>query len=586
MKLILVPFHKSHLKKSAQLNNVMWNFNATSAFVRKKGAGKNVLMHSLLKAACLVIILFGSNPIFGQEKVVEIDKLFNWATPATPGCVCAVAQNGKVVMNKAYGLADLERNVPLTTSAVLDAGSVRKQFVAAAVLLLADDGKLTLTDDVRKHIPLLPDYGHKITLDHLLTHTSGIRDWQPLLNLAGGDPDAMTMILRQRGLNFVPGEEWSYSNSGYVLLTEIVARLSGMPFSEFARKRLFEPLGMKLTTYVEDMTKVIKNRALAYGKDKDNWKLDMYFGNDRGGAGALLTSPGDLLIWNDALTNNRLGKFVTEKLQEPAKLNNGRKLYYTRGLTVEPYRGQNMVSHSGGAAGYHSWVGRLPEQGLSLAVMCNSDAVSASAIAHRILSLFVPEESTQTTEDGPPPAISADRLPEVNSKAGLFFNEQTGEPIRLVVDRGRFRVANGPGLVPVTKDRFRRWGAFVEFMSQDKFELNFLSADKFELKSMEGEIALYTRAKPFKPASSGLQEFAGRYKSDELMAVFEFTVDKGGLMGRANDKPGPPFQFMPVGEDTFQFSGLMLRFVRVKSGKIIGLDFSNPVLRKVRFTQE
>jgi CubicO group peptidase (beta-lactamase class C family) len=170
-----------------------------------------------------------------------------------------VSQHGQQVVNRAYGLADLERSVPVTTDTVFDVGSVRKQFVAAAILLLVEEGKLALSDDVRKHIPQLPDYGSKITLDQMLTHTSGLRDWPGLLNLADGDLDAWTMILRQRALNFTPGEEWSYSNSGYVVLTEIVTRVSGMPFAEFARKRLFGPLGMKATTYVVDMNDVISS---------------------------------------------------------------------------------------------------------------------------------------------------------------------------------------------------------------------------------------------------------------------------------------------------------------------------------------
>ncbi len=556
-----------------------------SLLLRAGSPSLSAMMRFSLLIMSVVVGLLTSMTTYAQDKPTEIDQLFSWATPATPGCVCAVSQHGKILMNRAYGSADLERDVPLSTNSILDAGSVRKQFVAAGVLLLVEDGKLSLSDDVRKHVPQLPDYGHKITIDHLLTHTSGMRDWQPLLNLAGGDPDAMTMILRQRGLNFVPGEEWSYSNSGYVLLTDIVARTSGMPFPEFAQKRLFGPLGMKMTTYIHDMTKVIKNRALAYGKEKDQWKIDMYVGNDRGGAGALLTSPGDLLIWNDALTNNRLGTFVTEKLQEPAKLNNGRKLFYTRGLTVEPYRGQRLVSHSGGVAGYHTWLGRLPEQGLSIAVMCNSDAMAATAIAGRIMAMHVPEGSAAASEDGPPPAISTDVLPEVTSKTGLFFNEQTGDPMRLVLDRGRLRIAGGPGLVPVGKDRFRRWGAFVEFMSQDKFELNFLSADKFELKSMEGKVTRFARARPFAPTPAELQAFAGRYQSDELMAVFELTAGKDGLTARVNDRPGPPFLMTPVHRDVFQFAGVILRFVRDKAGKVVALEYSNPLIRNVKFTR-
>src|SRR5215213_4737342 len=191
-------------------------------------------------------------PVNAQDKTPEIDKIFSWTKPNEPGCAVAVSQNGKIVANKAYGLADVERDVPNTPNTVFDAGSIRKQFVAASVLMLVEEGKLALTDDIRKYIPELPDYGKKITIDHLLTHTSGIRDWQTLLNLAGGDPTALSMILRQREINFTPGDEWSYSNSNYVLLPEIVSRVTGMPFSEFARKRIFEPLGMKSTSHPED----------------------------------------------------------------------------------------------------------------------------------------------------------------------------------------------------------------------------------------------------------------------------------------------------------------------------------------------
>ncbi|MGH9817476.1 MAG: serine hydrolase domain-containing protein, partial [Candidatus Acidiferrales bacterium] len=156
-------------------------------------------------------LLFGTSA-HPQDKAAEIDKIFSWATPATPGCAVAASRNGELLVNRAYGLADLERDVPITPSTIFDIGSLQKQFVAAAVLLLVEDGKLSLSDDVHKHIPELPDYGHQVTIDHLLTHTSGIRDWTGLLMLADGEPDVLTLILRQRGLNFVPGEEWSYSN--------------------------------------------------------------------------------------------------------------------------------------------------------------------------------------------------------------------------------------------------------------------------------------------------------------------------------------------------------------------------------------
>ena len=235
---------------------------------------------ALLVAACLLV----NTPAYAQDKRSEIDEIFSWATDATPGCAVAVAQHGELVVNRAYGQADLERDVPLSPKTIFDAGSLVKQFVAAAVLLLVEEGKLSLSEDVHLYIPELPDYGHIITLDHLLTHTSGIRDWTGLGPLTGGNVDALTLTLRQRGLNFAPGEEWSYSNSGYVLLKEIVARTSGMSFDEFTHERLFEPLGMESTQYLTDLREVVKNRALAYEMEGDHWKLDVLLDNDRAAA--------------------------------------------------------------------------------------------------------------------------------------------------------------------------------------------------------------------------------------------------------------------------------------------------------------
>src|SRR5688500_1177034 len=212
-----------------------------------KYTGNNVRL--FLLGAFVVIASLVGTPAYAQDKTGEIDKIFSGATPATPGCSVAVSQRGKLVVNRAYGSADLERDVPLSPSSIFDVGSVRKQFVAAAVLLLVEDGKLSLSDDVRKHFPELPDYGQKITVDHMLTHTSGIRDWTGLRGLLGGNVDnVMKLTLRQRGLNFAPGEGRSYSNSAYGMVTDLVARASGMSFAAFTRTRLFAPLGMKNTS--------------------------------------------------------------------------------------------------------------------------------------------------------------------------------------------------------------------------------------------------------------------------------------------------------------------------------------------------
>ena len=551
---------------------------------------KNISKNSfffLLVSFVVTALLLGA-PVYAQDKTAEIDNIFRWTKPNEPGCAVAVSYNGKVVVNRAYGLADLERGVPLSPDSVFDIASIRKQFVAAAILLLVEDGRLSLSDDVRKHVPELPDYGHKITLDHMLTHTSGLRDWVPLRNWANGSYDAMTMILRQRSLNFAPGEEWSYSNSGYVLLTEIVARKSGMPFSEFAHKRLFEPLGMKATTYVDDLRQVVKNRALAYEKEGNRWRMDMLLDNERGGGGALFSTAADLIIWNDALTSARLGKFVSNKLQEPATLNNGRKLSYARGLGFGANYAGQMVLHSGGAAGYRSILVRFPEQGMSIAVLCNAGERSDNRdeFAGRIFDLFMADKGLRRSGPSAPPANAAGvDAASVNSKAGLFFNERTGEPLRLIANAGRLGIAGGGPLVAVTKDRFRNARVSTSFMSQDEFEIIFLSQDEFELKSMEGQTTRYRRARPYAPSADDLKAFAGRYESDELWAVLQVAPGKGGLSVRLNESPTQVLELIPVDPDTFQRGMQMVRFRRDQAGKVIALDLINPVLRSIRFTR-
>ena len=313
-------------------------------------------------------------------------------------------------------------------------------------------------------------------------------------------------------------------------------------------------------------------------------KLD----NNRGGGGALLSTASDLLIWNDALTNNRLGPSVGEKLQQPAKLNNGRKLSYLRGLIFDTYRGAKEVSHTGGAGGYSSSLSWYPDQGLSIAILCNSDEVNTGALAHRVFGVYITATGAQRAENTLPP-IAGEGVDtaglDLNSKAGLFFNEHTREPLQLVVDRGRLRVASGPALVAQTKDHFKRWGAALEFMSNDAFEIKFLSQNQFELKSMEGTIMRYRRAQPYTRKPDELKVFTGRFESDEIGTVLQIEPRGEGLVMRLEHSPAKSLELKPIADDTFQFSRMMLRFQRDKSGRVVGFDYSNPSIRKVRFTR-
>ena len=533
--------------------------------------GVLLLLISLVSASSI------GGAAYGQDKTAEIDSIFSAVTPETPGCAVGVSQYGQLVASRAYGVADLERGVPITPATIFDIGSIQKQFVAAAVLLLVDEGRIALSDDIHKYFPELPEYGHAITVEHLLTHTSGVRDWIGLSRMSSEDEEALTMILRQRGLNFAPGEEWSYSNSGYVLLKELIARTTGMSFSEFARTRIFEPLGMESTTYAADIRAAGENGALAYEKEGEEWKPDMMLGDERGG-GAVLSTTGDLLIWNDALTNGRLGEFVTKKIQEPARLNNGRQLDYARGLFLDDVRGTNVVWHTGSAGAYKAMLARFPEYGLSLAILCNAgDSADRSRFATRIVDLFLPAaDETKSADDAP----SLQEI-DLSGKAGLFFSERTGEPLNLVVHEGRLRIPGGPALAAETEDHFRNPESELDFMSGDEFEIHFLSPDEFELTSMEGETTRYRRAQPYAPTSEQLQAFAGRYESEELRAVVEIAPGETGLMIRLNGSK--PFEFTPIDRDTFQLGRMTGRFSRDDDGNVVALVYSNPAMRNVTF---
>lgn len=531
-------------------------------------------------ALVAVTALLVAMPARAQDTAAVIDSIFGFATSETPGCAIGVSQNGTVVVTRAYGLADVDRRLPLSPATLFDIGSVQKQFVAAAVLLLVEDGRLSLSDDIRRYFPELPDYGHAITVNHLLTHTSGIRDWTGLLPLADEGSDVLQLILRQRGLNFTPGAEWSYSNSGYVLLKEIVARASGLSFADFARTRLFAPLGMKSSAYVADILQGTGERALAYQKEGDGWKQHMRLGNERGG-GAVISNASELLIWNDALTSGRLGPFVTAKLQEPTTLDNGRKLSYARGLILQNEPEGPMVWHSGGAAGYGTVVVRMLDQGLSIAALCNFEPVSVSSLAGRVADLFLPAVEPQAQRTGPVAAPGVD----VAGRAGLYLAERSGEPLRLAVNNGRLTIATGPALVPVSAERFLPQRTSLYYRSEDEFELTFRSDDELELTSMEGQTTRYRRAQPWTPAAADLQAVDGRYHNEELGTVFEILPGTNGLVWRFEGAPEKAIELEPVARDTYMRSMQIVRFRRDASGRVTGLDYTNPVLRNMALTR-
>jgi CubicO group peptidase (beta-lactamase class C family) len=326
---------------------------------------------------CLAAALALSCTCFAQSlDHTRIDPIFaEFAHRDTPGCAVGVDVPGQQRFKAAYGMADLEHNVPVTLDTVFEAGSVSKQFTAAALLLLVERGKVSLNDDIRKYFPEMPAYERPITVRELLNHTSGLRDWGSVEDTAGWPrttreythPLVLEILSHQHALNYPPGDAWSYTNSGYNLAAMLVERVTGTSLQAFMRKEYFEPLGMNSTQWRDDFRRIVPNRAIAYDPQDKTWRQDMPF-EDAYGNGGLLTTIGDLLKWNENLSNGKLHASIFALMQKPGTLTNGQAIDYGLGFFVDDFQGFTLVNHAGATAGYRSWVGRVPAKGISVAI--------------------------------------------------------------------------------------------------------------------------------------------------------------------------------------------------------------------------
>src|SRR5215217_4850059 len=328
-----------------------------------------------------------------QKVIAGAERAFEKVTKAYvapgPGCAAAVSLNGETVFEKAFGFADLEHNVLNTPQTIFESGSVAKQFTAASLVLLQLEGALSLDDPVKKYIRELPDYGSPLTIRHLLNHTSGLRDWGTVLSLTGaGRGDrvitqdlALDIITHQRGLDFTPGSEYSYSNSGYNLAAIIIERVSKQKFPAFIEERLFKPLGMKNSSWRDDYQRIVPGRAQAYSRQGNGaWRLEMPLMNVYGNGG-MLTTVGDWMKWNAMLDSQSLGAPLVNALEPRGLLHDGGKITDALGLQVDKYKGLKDVAHGGATAGYQTFLARYPDTKVSIGIMCNGTSPGAGAIA-------------------------------------------------------------------------------------------------------------------------------------------------------------------------------------------------------------
>jgi CubicO group peptidase (beta-lactamase class C family) len=522
-----------------------------------------------------------------DPRLARVDAIFaQWNKPDSPGCAVAANKNGERSFERAYGMANLEYDVPMTPGTISETGSVAKQFTAAAIVLLAEKGKLSLDDPVRKYLPEVPDFGKPITIRHLINHTSGLRDQNEFFALMGlpmgrsvhTNDEILEIVTGQKRLNFDPGSEYLYSNTGYTLLVHIVARVSGRTFAEFTTEEFFKPLGMSRTEWRDDHAKVVKSRATAYSLDsRTGFRQEMPFGHVHG-AGGLLTTVGDLLIWNENLKTGKVGGAnLVKQLQTRSRLNSGFEIEYALGLTVTEHRGIKEVSHGGATAGYRTFLARYPEQDLSVALLCNVANVVTARAAREVAELFL---DGMIAADPPMPVdVDVKALKELQ---GTYRDVGSGEVLRFIENGGKLRIGPGTGaeLLPIANDRFTSTVGSAVFVFSNEGGTKRVTRTGTPLPDVT-----YEAVPDFLPTVEGLSEFVGRYYSDELNTEHTVIVRDGRLWFRV--KPMAEVPLTPYFTDAFRLGngGQYFRFTRDASGKINGYEAYTGRIRHLSFVR-
>jgi CubicO group peptidase (beta-lactamase class C family) len=518
-----------------------------------------------------------------QAKKVEA-YIAPWDKPDQPGCAIGAIKDGQLVYKRAFGLANLDYDIPNTTTTLFTMASVSKQFTAMSVLLLAQQGKLSLDDDIRKYLPEMPDYGDKITIRHLLNHTSGIREYQAVAFFSGLGADnayseqaILKMLAAQRRTNFKPGEKHEYSNSGYQLAGTIVSRVSGKSLRAFADENIFKPLGMKNTQYFDNRNEVIKNRATGYqvGPQGIKMRASLF---DLVGGGGVMTTVEDLLLWDQNFYEPKVGtKELIAQMTTPATLNSGEKIDYAFGLVRGNYRGLPTVQHGGNMTGFRAQIFRLPEQKFTAVTMCNNSARNQFEINQKLADIFLEGQFPATpapkkATDMPAAATTPISETDAARYAGIYANADDGSYFRIDLKDGKL-AANGilgnnlsvtplaNGDLQAVKGQNRTWLVPVVDKS------GAVSAIKIPLYG--GRFDVFTAVKPMDPSPEKLKEYAGTYHSDELNVDYEMSPQGSGRVFSIGETMRPTFN--PAYADAFSVdAGIVLTFTRDEKGKVNG----------------
>ncbi len=524
--------------------------------------------------------------LLSTEQIRAIDSIFApWDSIESPGAALAIIKDSRVAYQRGYGAANLEYQIPITPKTIFHVASVSKQFTAFAVLLLADGGQLALDEDIHKYLPEVPNLGQQITIRHLLHHTSGLRDQWELLMMAGWRLDDVItlehiwkMVKRQKELNFPPGSEYLYCNTGYTLLSEIVARVSGMSFREFTRHRIFQPLGMDDTHFHDDHEEIVANRAYSYSTKRDGGLRKSVLSYANVGATSLFTTADDLSKWLLNFEQHTVGSDkVFAEMHKRFTLTDGREINYACGLSWDMHRDQPFVGHSGADAGFRSYCGRFPELGLGIIILSNLASSAPGNLALKVADALLGD--SQNT------ALDAHAL-ELTAYTGEYLLPLEGNVATINMNNGVLSIAIDDGddleLTPVAPHIFRAEAINTEitFKPETDGAVNSLIA-KTDSQSFPGQ-----RVQLLKLDHAQLAQYAGEYYSDELGVTYTLVPFNRGMLVKQHRHPDA--EVIPVGEDLFQGKTWRmgkLEFSRGEAGVVTGFRLSSGRVRNLRFSK-
>ncbi len=512
------------------------------------------------------------------DKIARLEALLEGVGRDGPGCAVGAVENGEMLFARGCGLACLEHGVPITPATRFYMASVSKQVAALAVLLAAETGQLDLRDSIRKTIPELPPYMDGVTVRHLLTHTGGVRDYFILGFLSGlssehpySEADVVDLVGRQRALNFPPGEDVVYSNSGYVLLSIAMARATGKRLDDFAREMIFAPLGMDASRFQHDHAAVVPDKAFGYAKRGDQWGVANSM-LDVVGDGGLYASLEDMLAWARNLLSPRVGAAAIVRMQTLETLSSGASTGYGMGLFITRHRGLAMLEHGGGLAGYRTQLQVYPSEGFGVVVLCNGAAGMPQLIARQVAEICLADRM------GPPPArATAPSIEAVRARAACYRAAE-GDILSLVESDGRLYVEGVPtALRPLSADTFAIAG------DPDVIRLAFDAEGGLAVTQGSAALRRFRRCEP--PVKRDQDGFLGDFRSPDVGA--SCAVRQNGETLTVSFGGGPPMDLRLIDPDCLRARdlGVALEYRRDRSGAVDGFTVTGGRVRGIAYSR-